>query len=396
MPRPARSPRTDRRRRRVALLIESSNAYARGLLRGVRSYVREHGRWATYLLEQGRGERPPAWIAKWRGDGIIARIENRAIARAVRTCGAPVVDVSAARLLPSAPWVETDDDAISSTAARHLLDRGFRHFAYCGDARFNWSRWRCERFVAALRAAGFDCRVFDTDAAPRHAQSDDPERQQRLIAGWLRTLPRPVGVMACYDIRGRQVIDACRAIGAAVPDEVAVVGVDNDELLCDLCDPPLSSVTPDSHRTGYTAAALLDRMMSGRDVPAEGHLIAPLGVATRRSTDVLAIDDADISAAVRYIRDHACDGISVEDLLDHVPMSRRVFEHRFKTLLGRTPHQEIARLQIERATQLLRETDLPLSTIAPRAGFRHVEYFSAAFKRQVGMPPSHYRSRHRA
>jgi len=192
-----------------------------------------------------------------------------------------------------------------------------------------------------------------------------------------------------------QVLDACRRLGVPVPDEVAVVAVDNDELLCELAHPPLSSVIPNTRRTGYEAAALLDRLMNGGRARGETHLIPPLGVATRQSTDVLAIEDPHVSRAVRYIREHACDGINVRDVLRAVPQSRRLLEARFKKLLGRTPHEEILRVQLRRVKQLLTETDLPLETIAERTGFAHPEYLSVVFRREVGQPPSRYRAQGR-
>jgi LacI family transcriptional regulator len=377
------------RGRRVALLVETSNAYARGILHGIIAYTREHETWSVHLGEQGRGDDPPAWLAGWRGDGILARIENGRIAAAVTATGLPVVDVSAARTVGSLPWVETNDRAIADLAARHLLDRGLRHLAFCGDGRFNWSRWRCDHFVAAAAAAGADCAVYET---PAGAAPGDWEAEEADVARWLRALPKPLGVMASYDQRGRQVLGACRRAGLAVPDAVAVIGVDDDELLCTLADPPLSSVRPDARRAGYEAAALLERLMSGRERPrGQAVLIDPLGVATRRSTDVLALDDPDVSAALRFVRDHACAGIGVSDVLAAVPLSRRVLESRFRKLLGRTPHEEIARVQFDRVKQLLRETRLPLDEVARRAGFRTPEYLSTAFRRAFGMPPSQYR-----
>ncbi|HZQ48375.1 MAG TPA: substrate-binding domain-containing protein, partial [Verrucomicrobiae bacterium] len=212
------------------------------------------------------------------------------------------------------------------------------------------------------------------------------------IAAWLRKLPKPVAVMACYDIRGQQVLDACRNAGLAVPDEVAVIGVDNDALLCDLSSPPLSSVIPNTQRTGYEAAALLDQMMSGRQVAPQAHFISPLGVATRQSTDTLAIEDQNIARSVRYIREHACEQINIEDVLKVVPLSRRLFESRFKKLLGHTPHEEIIRVRMNRVKEMLTETELPLADIAERTGFEHVEYLSAAFKKREGLPPNRYRA----
>lgn len=373
--------------RKVALLIETSNAYARGLLHGVVAYIREHRPWSFYLVEHGRGDSPPAWLNRWKGDGIIARIENKQIAQAVVKSGLPAVDVSAARLVPHIPWVETMDEAIAQTAAEHLLRRGFKHFGYCGDERFNWSNWRRDHFSDIIRRAGGSGSIY----RPDHAPEEPLARQVSSIAAWLKQLPKPVGVMACYDIRAQQVLDACRSANLAVPDEVAVIGVDNDELLCDLSFPPLSSVIPNTHRAGYEAARLLDEMMAGKRVPPDPHLIEPLGVATRQSTDVLAIEDRNIAMAVRHIREHACDGINVQDVLKVVPLSRRLFESRFKKLLGATPHDEIIRVQLNRVKELLTQTDLSMADIAERTGFKHVEYLSVVFKKSVGLPPSKYR-----
>lgn len=375
-------------RKEVALLVETSNGYARGLLNGIISYIREHERWSVYLGEHSRGDDPPRWLRRWRGDGVIARIENARIAAAVVESRLPAVDVSAARKVARLPWVETDDRAIAQAAADHLLGRNFRQLAFCGDDRFNWSRWRCDQFRRIARQAGVPCSVYN----PSQRANRDWDTMEDEISQWLRSLPRPVGVMACYDIRARHVLDACRRVGLTVPDEVAVIGVDNDEFLCNLSDPPLSSVAPDTHRTGYEAAALLDRLMSGRERSrGQAIFVQPLGVVARRSTDVLALGDADISAAVHFIREHACDGIAVKDLLEKIPLSRRVLEGRFRKLLGRTPHDEIARVRFDRVQRLLRETRLPLAEIALRSGFRNAEYLTTAFRREFGVTPSVYR-----
>jgi LacI family transcriptional regulator len=382
-------------RPQVALLIETSNSYARGLLRGIYAYLREHRPWSVYLPEQGRGDAPPHWLKTWRGDGVIARIENPRIARMVKGLGVPAVDVSAGRLLPELPCVETDNEAIARLALEHFLERGFRSVGYCGDARFAWSRDRRNCLSELALAAGCSISVFSPPLRKRRP-SISWEQEEKELATWIRQLRMPCGVMACYDIRGRQVLDVCRRIGVAVPDNVAVIGVDNDDLLCSLSDPPLSSVVPDSHRTGYEAAGILDQLMAGESDQRGVMLIPPKGIVTRQSSDVLATADPDVSSAVRFIRDHACDGIKVEDVLRVVPVSRRILESRFKKMLGHTPHEEILRVQLHRVRELLEETDLPLATIANRAGFKYVEYLSVVFKRQFTMPPSQYRAKHRA
>ena len=374
-----------RQRPRVALLIETSNEYARNLLRGIIAYTREHRPWSIALSEQGRGGAPPAWLRRWDGHGIIARIENKDIARAVRASGLPAVDLSAARLVPELPWVETDDEAIATLAAEHLLERGFSHFAFCGVQRFQWSAWRRDAFVAALKAAGHACLVFDDQGGPA-------DQEQSRLARWVRALPKPVGVMTAYDLRGRQVIDACRDEEIEIPDELAVVGVDNDELICELCDPPMSSIQPQAQRTGYAAAQMLDMLLSDRPLPERALRIAPQGVVTRRSSDVVAIDDAEISTLLRFIRDNACDGIDVGDLLKRTSLSRRVLESRFRTLLGHTPHEQILRAKLARVKELLLGSSLTLSEIAERSGFAHVEYLSVVFKKKVGQTPSAFRA----
>jgi LacI family transcriptional regulator len=388
-PAPA-APRADRRRRkRVALIIETSNEYARGLLHGIRAYIREHEHWDIDLDERRRGE-ATGWLRGWHGDGVIARIENAAIAAEVLDCHLPCVDVSAARQVPGIPWVETNDAEIAGLAFEHLKERGLDHFGFCGDDHYNWSRWRRERFTQLAQGAGCDCAVFPPPTAQSGLTHDE---ELDALTAWIKKLPKPVGVMACYDIRGRQVLAACRAANCTVPDEVAVIGVDNDELLCDLSVPPLSSVAPDTDATGYMAAKLLDRMMDGEQIPPTAHLLKPIGVVPRLSTDMLAISDPEMSQAVRFIRAHACEGINVADVLQHVSMSRRVFETEFKKLFGRMPHEEIVRTRIQRVKELLTQTDLPLYTVADRTGFKHVEYMSVVFKKKTGLPPSEFRDR---
>ena len=178
-------------RRSVALLIETSNAYARGLLHGIIEYQRRHDAWSIYLPEQDRGASPPRWIRNWHGDGLIARIETDEIARVVQQIGIPVVDVSAARKMETIPWVETDDAKVAELAASHLVERGFQNFAFCGVGNFNWSVWRLEAFDAVLKKHGFACNVFESSNSRSHGKSWPQEK--RRMATWLRSLPKPIG-----------------------------------------------------------------------------------------------------------------------------------------------------------------------------------------------------------
>jgi LacI family transcriptional regulator len=379
------------------LLVESSREFGRGLLRGIAAFVRQRGPWSIFLQERGLADAPPRWLKHWTGDGIIARIEHRQMAQVLLERGLPVVDLRASLDL-GLPGVVTDDEAIVRLAVEHLQERGFRQFAYCGFAGADYSEQRQRLFTRMVADSGFPCSVYQPPRRLRKADTLEHERQglvyEAHLARWLRDLPKPIGLMACNDIRGQQILNACREVGVAVPDAVAVIGVDNDELLCDLSDPPLSSVVQDTERIGFEAAALLDRLMAGKRARSTRTVVEPQGISTRRSTDVLAIEDQDIAQAVRYMRDHACQGISVWDVLAHVPMSRTLFERKIATVLGRTPKAELLRLQLNKVKELLTETDLPLATIATQAGFKHLEHLCAIFKDKTATTLRKYRSLH--
>jgi len=354
---------------------------------GIGDYLLSHGPWAVYYAELGPSDRPPAWLNGWDGQGIILRGENRRIARAVDKLPIPAVDLTPSRLLPRAPWVKSDDPAVAWLGAQHFLNRGFRNFAFCGDSRYSWSNRRGEQFGLLVRGSGHSIDVY----APKKTAADS-DSEVDAIGDWLAGLPKPVAVFACYDNRGREVLEACRRRGMAVPEEVAVLGVDNDEVLSVLSPPPLSSIILNSHRVGWEAAALLALMMKGEAIKPTAHFIPPVGVETRQSSDVLAVADPKIAEALRFIREHACDGISVSDLLRRVPMARRSLETRFRRLLGRTPREEILRVQLNRVKELLTGTKLPVWEIADRTGFEP-DYLSGVFKRNIGLSPSEYRKR---
>lgn len=373
---------------RVGILIESSNAYGRGLLVGVHDHLSagNHDRWITFLPEHGRGTPPLKSLASWRGDGLIARIENEAIARAVEKLGVPTIDVSGGRLLSNTPFVETDDAAIARLAATHFQEMGFRHVGFYGDDRFSWSRDRSRHFAAEVAARGMELSVFEA-GGKRRAEASHQDEQ---LVKWLAGLPKPVAVFACYDVFGARVIDACRRVNLRVPSDVAVLGVDDDELLCPLSTPQLSSITPDARGAGRLAAELLDQLLSGAKVAAE-HLLPPRGVAIRQSTDFMAVNDPVVAAAVQFIRENISKGVKVEDVATAVHISRRVLEQRFIRSLSRTPHDEILRVQFQTVQDLLKTTDHKLAAIARRCGFRHPEYMTAAFTKRYGRSPSEWR-----
>ena len=380
--------------RHVAILIETSRAYGRGLIRGISRYNAERGQWSTYFQPQGLGDPPPPWLAKWHGNGIIARIEDRRLARAVAQSRRPVVNLRGTLGDIAFPFIGSDNEAIAQMGAEHLLERGFQQFAFCGLPRGYHPGLdrRGDCFQRFIEKAGYPCEVLHP---PLRKRSPSWEQDQKWLARWIARLPKPIAIMATNDDRGLQLLDACRRVGAVVPDEVAVLGVDNDEYLCGLSLPPLSSIDVDSEKTGYQAAALLDRMMDGKRPPKRIAETAPAGVITRRSTDVLATDDHDVIRAVQYIRENACLAIQVPDILQHVSMSRAALEPRFRSVLGRTLHQEVQRVRIERAKSLLAETDLPIKQIALQSGFKNVQYLTRVFSAVVGQPPAAFRKTRR-
>jgi LacI family transcriptional regulator len=378
----------------VAVLIETSRGYGRGLLEGVARYHHQHGPWSLYFEPHGLDDPPPTWLSSWKGHGILARIDNRRLARAVLATGLPAVDLRGRLHGLELPFIGVRNEEVGRLAFQHLADRGLRHFGFCGlpPGVYRYMDQRRDFFCRQVEAAGYPCHVFDALGGRRRPTWE--EEQERLVA-WVLGLPRPIGVMTCNDDRGHQVLDACRRAGVAVPEEVAVIGVDNDPILCSLADPPMSSIDVNAVRIGYEAMALLDRLMQQpqRPQPDPQVEIAPRGVVTRQSSDVLAVDDPEVAAAVRFIRANGCRGIGVEDVLRKVPLSRSALERRFKLILRRTPKEEILRVQLDRAKQLLGESDLSLETIAASCGFSSCKYFGDAFFRELGVRPGTYRRR---
>ncbi len=377
--------------RRVALLIEASRAYARGLIRGVAQYNLEHEGWSLYYAPRGLEDPPPAWVAGWEGDGVLARINDRRTAQAVTSLGVPVVDLRRAFDDLDHPTVGPDDEAVARLAFAHLLERGFRSFGFCAMPRRAHPPMdvRADCFERLAREQGHDCNVFR--ARRQRRSSSVWEEEQNRIAHWIHALPKPAGVMASNDDYGLLLLDACRRAGVGVPDEVAVVGAGDDECLCHLAVPPLSSVDLNPERIGFEAAALLDRMMDGEPIARSNFLVEPRGMVTRMSTDVLATSDEAVVRAVRFIRAHACRRIQVADVLRHVRMSRTALEPRVKAVLGRTVYQEIQRVQIERVKELLAGSDMPIKQVAFRTGFRYPEYMMRVFRRATGTTPARFR-----
>lgn len=386
-----------RRIPKVALLVETALGYGRGLLRGIARYARLHGPWAFYLTPGDLLQALPR-MEEWGGTGIIARIETPEVARAILATRLPVIalDLKPEQLAAESPLSRVselcpDSPAAGRMAAEHLLSKGFTQFAFVGAPGDPlWSTRREQGFRARLAEAGMSCVSYPL---PRSLREQQWSREQPRMAPWLKSLPKPAGLLACDDDRGRQVLTACRLADVQVPEDVAVLGVDNDEVLCDVSDPPLSSVALDTEQAGYEAAALLDGLMSGRVRKPQRLLVRPLFVVDRRSTDVLLLNDRDVALALRFIHDHAGKPLSVKEIAREARLSRRMLELRFRKAMGRTIHEEIQRVRLARARRLLIETNLPAAEVAQAAGFASASYFSKVFHQSQGMPPGDYRVR---
>ena len=369
----------------VAILMETSRSFGRGVIRGISNYARAHTTWNFYIQPGDFEQRlPPSDI--WTIDAAIGRVANAALASELQSRNIPVVCLEPGPY-PGPRWVNNNTREVCRLAFEHLRQRGFKRFAFYGTGTY-WGNARGQYFGQLVQQAGMSCEVF----APANQAQHDAQLQ---LAAWLEKLTKPVGLFAQDDLSGREAIDACRYAGVAVPQDVAVLGVDNDELVCDISLPSLSSVELNCQRIGYEAARVLDGLMHNQqpETPVE---VAPVGVVARHSTDIVGVDDAVVADAIRFIRERVSKPISVEDILDHVCVSRRTLEMRFEKAIGRPPHEELQRIRLQRAREMLINTDLKLTSIVRQVGFSSIQYMHRIFKRELGLTPIEFRRKNRA
>lgn len=307
----------------------------------------------------------------------------------VKRAKVPTVELRSTRLKHSFPFVGVNNYSLGKLVAEHFLERGFRHFAVYQLGAEEYFQQRCENFVQTVAEHGYEASRYNPPN--RREQPTEWEQAQQELADWIHQLPKPVGVMACTDQLGFWLLDACRRCGAIVPEEVAVVGVENDASLCTMATTPLSSVELNGTAIGYRAAELLSHLMKGGKPPKKPILVEPLGIVTRLSSDIVALDDRELANALLFMREHACEGIGVADVLKGVAISRSSLERGLRKILGRSPNQELIRLKLLRAEEMLIHTDLTLSVIAQRCGFRRTQHLAETFREVYGMPPGQYR-----
>jgi LacI family transcriptional regulator len=377
-------------RPQVLLIFQTRFEECTAMLKGVAHFERNHQLWVGFLDDEARAEKDPQWLRSKKWDGVISRHTTPALVQACAELKLPLVDLNDTNPFPGVPKIRPDNVGIGHLGAEHFIERGHRHFGFTGFANNGWSRERRDGFVEALRLAGRACDVFDVKYPGDYTPFWDSQQIEALV-DWLKALPKPVGIMACNDMRAQQILSATHAARILVPEEVAVLGANNEPIRCELAYPPLSSVCPNAFQSGYKAAEILAGLMAKRQPECHDLRIEPLGVATRPSTDALAIDDRSVATALSYIRQKACAKLSVEEVVKNAYTSRSQLEKKFRKHLGRSPQAEIRRVQVAKIKQLLQETDFPLKRIAEMAGFEHVEYMSVVFKRLTGDSPGAFR-----
>jgi LacI family transcriptional regulator len=375
---------------KVLVILDTSFGDGEALLSGISRFQRDHGGWDVFVDDGAHAEVNPHYLSDYPWDGVISRTTTPRLAATCTSRRLPLVDVNDCPVYPGVLKIRPDNLAVGHMAAEDLYERGYRHLFFCGYGNQSWSLERRDGFFEALRLLGCESEEFSLPSGDGFTPASNASEINE-IAAWMNNLPLPAGIMTAHDLRGRQVLAAAQQLGLMVPEEIAVVGVNNDEVRCELCVPTLSSVATDNFRIGYLAAEKLGHCMAGvAQAPAEIR-IEPTKIVTRNSTDSLAIEDRAISAALSIIRQEACKGITVEEVVRRASIPRARLERGFRFYLGRSPQAEIRRIQLLRIKQLLTETDLPLKQIALLTGFEHVEYMNVSFKRSVGETPGRYR-----
>lgn len=360
----------------ILVLIPPTGNYTRQLNRGIREYAISHTDWSLRFGTLPRAEKLHQ-LDPGPGGGIIGFFTDTEREQAAQSIGVPVVNVSAREQQSAIPRVVPDNYQIGTLAADHLLSLGFHHFAFVGQPHFGYGAERLAGFKDCLENSGMTYDVL----------GGTPEDHQR----WLAQCPRPCGVFADTDAYAYRTAEMCYELGIEVPDQIAVIGVDDDPDICAYARVPLTSVNSGGQRVGHEAAALLDRLIRGGDSP-QSPLRVPVGpVEIRQSTDTVAVSDPDLATAIRYIREHACDPLRIQSLVEHVSIGRRTLEKRFKDQFGKTIHEAIRHAQLQQARRLLRMTDLRVIDVAYRSGFSDDRMFGKVFKREIGVTPGQYR-----
>ena len=383
---------------KIILLIDFSEDYSRNLLKGISKYAREHGPWVFCQMPLFHRETLGVdgilnWARDWEADGIIGQLYNDSSIEKIVQAGIPVIAQDFNERFTEIPNITGAHRATGAMAADYFLRKGFRHFAFYGFKHIVWSRERAEGFDERLGQSGYPVQYFEHE---EYSSSDLWHYKPSSLSKWLSSLPKPIAILCCDDRMGLHITETCRHSGIRIPDEVAVLGVDNDEMLCELSDPPLSSIVQDAEKGGYDAAHLLDRLIRQEITEWEDIIVEPTQVVTRQSTDIYATHDEYIASSLKYIHQHIDKNLQVDDVVQQVPLSRRSLEMRFQQVIGYPIYKYIQNLRIEKFSKKLLETDQAVFEIAMDLGLNDTKNIARQFKQIKGCTPLEYRHRYLA
>jgi LacI family transcriptional regulator len=385
-----------RRPKYIGVALSLELGYCRQILEGIYEYAAANGPWEFHVESEPTIHAARVLAASHkhcRFDGMILQVWGPEVLKVLTSMSIPVVNVSNKTDINKPPTVVLDDVAIGATAARDLIDRGFRHFAYFASSNAYAAEQIEAGFCGELRKAGFPCRTF-MGPTRLFMEPESAKLRQTMIQA-VRSLPKPSGVMAASCFCAHDLTLVCRRLDLRIPEDVAIISSTDDELIGGRSLVPLSYVDGRPKQLGFQAASLLARLINGGAPPKRRILIAPAGIVTRRSSDITATENTLVASALRYMRDHAPEGINVGDVLREVPISRRALEMNIRKLLHRSPRQQIQMERVAFAAALLRDTDLSLSQVAKRSGFSRPGNFSTVFKRFREILPRDYRRQSR-
>lgn len=376
---------------RVALLLHTSSDWTRDIIRGIADASLDLGGWDFFIEPRGYDERITI-PRDWSGEGLILRLNSPALERAVRQCGVPCVNVSwMGRHCPEIPQVVSDEAACGQVAAEHFRQLSFKAYGFVGSIhRSGYGDTMREAYCESLRQAGYSVNVFEPNQPP---DTVELSAHRPALRRWLRSLPKPVAVFVWNSEIGREIVACGEQVQRRIPDDLAVLVAEYDQLLTALAPVPLSNIDQAPGRVGREAAALLDRMMRGEAAPESPIRVPPVGVVQRRSTQTNAVDDLFLSQILSWMRENAHRPIQIADVEERFGVSRRKLEHRFQQVLGATPAHELRRMRLQNVKRYLGDTSLPLARIATLTGFNHVEVLVRTFHRELGMTPGEYRKR---
>lgn len=375
----------------ILLALQVETDFDRTAFKGIAAKANAHGNALLHL--KARHERFNEAVHRHHIDGLIISTDYGDVLDEAAATGKPCVNIANyPQAHAKASLVGTDDQAIGALIAEHFLSRGFKHLAAFTDVRRTYFEPRWRAFADAIRAAGYDCSIGPPPLDESRSDNPAPETH---AGEWLRSLPKPLGLMTPFDGYAREAVIACRTVGLRVPQDVSIVGVDDDQLMCMTVWPQLSSVVTQGDRIGYLAMDLLLRRLAGEAAPAEPILVQPSGIVVRGSSSETAVADDEVAQAVNYIRANAGRSLRVDEVVARVAVSRRTLERRFVHSLGRNIADEIRRAHVERARKLLIETDLPLPEVARRSGLIRQQQLSRVIKEETGQTPRKLRSTYR-